>query len=250
MSTKDSENSVLSVKNLKKSYGKRAALDNVSFTLDAGEFVVLLGPNGAGKTTLFNLLTGLFNPDEGEVMINGFDITKHPIKSLEHLGIVFQQPTLDLDLSVYQNLKFHAALHGIPSNVAHDYIIKETEPLDLGSRLQEKVRKLNGGHRRRVELVRALMHQPSLILLDEPTVGLDISTRQFILEHIHQLSQQRKVTVLWASHLIDETQVADRIIIQHQGKIVFDGTNDELLNQTKRSSAKEAFQQLTQSTPN
>ena len=126
MSTRDSEISVLSVKNLKKSYGKRAALDNVSFTLDEGEFVVLLGPNGAGKTTLFNLVTGLFNPDEGEVMINGFDITKQPIKSLEHLGIVFQQPTLDLDLSVYQNLKFYADLHGIPSNVAHDYILKET----------------------------------------------------------------------------------------------------------------------------
>jgi len=246
----DSESLVLSVKNLKKSYGKKTVLDNVSFSLDASEFVVLLGPNGAGKTTLFNLVTGLFNPDEGEVVINGFDITKQPIKSLKHLGIVFQQPTLDLDLSVYQNLKFHADLHGIPSDVTHDYIIKEAKQLDLESRLQEKVRKLNGGHRRRVELIRALMHKPSLILLDEPTVGLDIPTRQFILDHIHQLSQQKQVTVLWASHLIDETQVADRIIIQHQGKIVFDGTNDKLLEQTKQSSTKAAFHQLTQTSPN
>jgi len=202
MNSQNRENPILSVQGLQKSYGKRVALAEVSFSLSAGEFVILLGPNGAGKTTLFNLITGLFAPDKGEVHINGYDIIKDSIKSLEHLGIVFQQSTLDLDLSVYQNLKFHADLHGIPSTTAKQRIQKDVEYLDLGNRLYEKTRKLNGGHRRRVELIRALLHRPSLLLLDEPTVGLDISSRQFILEHIHSLCKEKRVTVLWASHLL------------------------------------------------
>lgn len=239
---------VLSVKALKKSYGKRIALGGVSFALTAGEFVVLLGPNGAGKTTLFNLVTGLFNPDQGQIQIQGFDMTQNMIQALAHVGIVFQQSTLDLDLSVYQNLKFHADLHGIPAKLAHQRIMAEVRQLDLETRLKDKIRKLNGGHRRRVELIRALLHHPDLILLDEPTAGLDLASRQFILEHIHRLSQERKVTVLWATHLIEEAQKANRLIVQHQGKIVYTGTEAHLLETTRLSSLKEAFHQLTPKT--
>lgn len=236
---------ILAVRDLKKSYGKRVALAGVSFSLLAGEFVLLLGPNGAGKTTLFNLITGLFVPDQGEALINGFDIVKKPIKALKHLGIVFQQSTLDLDLSVYQNLKFHADLHGIPSAIAKQRIKEDAEHLDLANRLHEKTRKLNGGHRRRVELIRALLHRPPLILLDEPTVGLDIASRQFILDHIHALCKEKQVTVLWASHLIDEAQKADRIIIQHQGSLAFVGTEAEVIKKTQSATLKEAFNHLT-----
>ncbi len=239
------ENPVLSVSHLKKCYGKRVALGGVSFSLNAGEFTILLGPNGAGKTTLFNLITGLFGPDEGDVRINGFEITKHPIKALEHVGIVFQQPTLDMDLSVFQNLKFHADLHGIAPEVARQRIMQEVEQLDLAGRLKDKVRELNGGHRRRIELIRAFLHQPNLILLDEPTAGLDLASRQFILEHSQRLCQQKQMTVLWASHLIEEAQNVDRIIIQHQGHFVFNGSEIALLEKTQTATIKAAFQQLT-----
>ena len=156
-----------------KTYGVIRAVDGVSFKAAAGEFVALLGPNGAGKTTLFQLLSGLFVPDFGRIEIMGHDMRRDPVPALAKLGIVFQQPTLDLELTVTGNLLFHAGLHGIPRAVAKARIENELARLGLAERAHDKAAQLSGGNRRRVELARALLHQPRVLLMDEPTVGLD-----------------------------------------------------------------------------
>ncbi len=193
---------MLAVENLRKSYGQRVALDDVSMSIDPGEFVVLLGPNGAGKTTLFNLTTTLFNPDSGRIVVNGYDTATHPVAALAAVGVVFQQPTLDLDLTVMQNLRFYAGLQGLSSRQAQRRIQEETERLSIADRLQDHVRQLNGGHRRRVELVRALLHHPQFLILDEPTAGLDIASRRLLHDHALQLCRENGMTVLWGDPFV------------------------------------------------
>ena len=163
----------LTLDNVVKSYGTIRALDGLSLTASAGEFIALLGPNGAGKTTLFQLLSGLFVPDSGRIEVMGHDMRSEPVPALATLGIVFQQPTLDLELSVTGNLLFHAGLHGIHRATAQERIAKELARLGLAERANDKAAQLSGGNRRRVELARALLHEPRVLLMDEPTVGLD-----------------------------------------------------------------------------
>jgi len=183
----------------------------------------LLGPNGAGKSTLFALLTRLLVAPQGTIHLAGVDLGTNPRAALRHLGIVFQQPTLDLDLSVQQNLRYFAALHGIPRAAADIRIAKALAQLDMAERAHERVRSLNGGHRRRTELARALLHDPKVLLLDEPTVGLDAATRSAITAHVHALATQG-LTVLWATHLTDEIRDDDHLLILHKGALLQDGT--------------------------
>ncbi|MCL4146990.1 UNVERIFIED_CONTAM: hypothetical protein GTU68_036891 [Idotea baltica] len=180
---------IFSVRNVSYSYGPKKALDDVTIDLEAGRFCALLGPNGAGKSTLFNLLTRLFVTREGSIRIAGHDLVREPRKALAALGVVFQQPTLDLDMSVAWNLKYFAALQGLSGAHAKKRIDAALERLDMSERAREKVRELNGGHRRRMEIARALIHEPKVLLLDEPTVGLDIESRIAITDHVHDLSQ-------------------------------------------------------------
>ncbi len=219
-----SEAPVLSIDTVSHSYGGRAALDAVSLELGRGSFTALLGPNGAGKTTLMSLICRLIETATGSIRICGQDIRAAPVRALEQLGIVFQQPTLDLDLSVSQNLQYFAALRGMPRRLARQRIDTEIERLDIGDISGKTVRQLNGGHRRRVEIARALLHQPALLLLDEPTVGLDIPTRRQFVDYAHDLARERGVCVLWASHLIDEVDVEnDHVVVLHQGRVQADG---------------------------
>ena len=160
-------NIILNVKNLTKLYGKLKALDTISFNLKEGEYASLLGPNGAGKTTLFQILTGLFISDQGEVNINNFNMKHSAIKALANIGVVFQQITLDMDLSILENLKFHSNLHGIPQNKFMEKIKNELDQVNLYEKMNEKVRALSGGQTRRVELARSLIHEPKSLLLDE-----------------------------------------------------------------------------------
>jgi ABC-2 type transport system ATP-binding protein len=235
------------VENLSFAYGAKKALDNVGFSVQSGECTILLGPNGAGKSTLFSLITRLYDSREGRIELCGFDIKRQSLKALANLGVVFQQTTLDPDLSVTQNLRYHAALHGISRKAANKRIQEELERLDMFERRGEKVRPLNGGHTRRVEIARALLHKPKLLLLDEPTVGLDVPSRQAIVAHVHALVKQQDLAVLWATHLIDEIADDDSLIVLHKGQVKAKGTLVDVLQTTGCTDAGQVFQKLTQS---
>lgn len=236
---------ILAIEAVEKRYGAVTALDRVSLAVAAGEFVALLGLNGAGKTTLFQLLSGLFVADAGTIHIHGHDIRRDPVPALAGLGIVFQQPTLDLDLSVRANLRFHSGLHGLPRREREARIAAVIAQLGLGEMARRKARELSGGNRRRVELARALLHQPRLVLMDEPTVGLDPATRRDLLQHVLGLKAERGIGVLWATHLIDEAESADRVIILHRGKVLREGTPRGLAAETGAPNLAEAFMALT-----
>lgn len=212
----------LSVSNLSFAYGSKRALQDVSFDVPRGQFCALLGPNGAGKSTLFGLLTRLLSTPDGSIKIAGVDLASAPRLALAKLGIVFQQSTLDLDLSVRQNLGYFAALHGISGRDATRRIDAALDRVSMLERAGEKARALNGGHRRRAEIARALIHDPSVLLLDEPTVGLDAAARASITQHVHQLSDEG-TTVLWATHLTDEVLPDDHLIILHQAQVLAQG---------------------------
>jgi ABC-2 type transport system ATP-binding protein len=248
MSTQESQSSaaaILSVEGASKSYGPRKALDGVSLAMAAGEFVALLGPNGAGKTTLFQLLSGLFVADAGRILIDEKDISRQAVSVLAGLGIVFQQSTLDLDLTVQANLRFHARLHGMKTGSATTRIREELERLDMWSQAGELCRNLSGGNRRKVELARALLHGPRLLLMDEATVGLDPASRRGLLDYVHGLCAAKGLGVLWATHLVDEAERAHRVLVLHRGKLLHAGTPQQLVQSTGASGLADAFLSLT-----
>lgn len=238
--------SALLVGNVSLSYGEKLALDRVSFNVSSGECVILLGPNGAGKTSLFSLITRLYDTREGSIEIAGFNLKRQSSRALGRLGVVFQQPTLDMDLSVERNLLYHADLHGLGRRFAKSRIREELERQNMFERRHEKVRQLNGGHRRRVEIARALLHKPDLLLLDEPTVGLDMPSRKAIVEYVHHLTAEHSIAVLWATHLVDEIFETDQLIILHKGTIRYQGPVPQVLAETDKNTIASAFQHLTQ----
>ncbi|MBL4926851.1 ABC transporter ATP-binding protein [Fuscibacter oryzae] len=213
----------LQIRGVSYTYGPKAALSDISFAVPAGRFCALLGPNGAGKSTLFNLLTRLLVPPSGQIMVAGHDLAKVPGLALAAMGVVFQQPTFDPELSVRRNLLFFAALHGLAGREAAARIDAALERLAMRERAGERARDLNGGHRRRMEIARALIHRPQFLLLDEPTVGLDAASRRSVTDHVHALAADG-MTVLWATHLTDEVAPDDQLVILHQGRVLADGT--------------------------
>lgn len=236
---------LLEVDGLAYSFGRKFALRDVSFSVARGEFCVLLGPNGAGKTTLISLLTRLYESRTGSIRIAGHDLRSESTRALARIGVVFQQPTLDLDLTVRQNLHYHAALHGLSRRHAVARIAEELTRFDMLERMGEKVRSLNGGHRRRVELARALLHQPGFLLLDEPTVGLDVPSRRAIVEYTHRLCRETDIAVLWATHLIDEVFDGDRIVMLHNGDVVARGSVEEVNAAAGAATIAGSFDTLT-----
>ncbi|WP_159718476.1 ABC transporter ATP-binding protein [Geminicoccus flavidas] len=234
----------LAVEDVAYAYGRRQALDRVSFTIPPGRFAVLLGLNGAGKSTLFQLVTRLFATRQGTIRIFGHNVLQEAGAALRRLGVVFQARTLDLDLTVRQNLAYHAALHGIGRSHAKARAAEVLERVDLARRVSERARNLSGGQMRRLEIARALLHQPSLILLDEPTVGLDIAARADILAHVRDLVARDGVAVLWATHLVDEIAKDDQVLVLHQGRLLADGRLDALLATTGAVDAEGAFRRL------
>ena len=236
----------LSIQGLGHRFGPRQVLKNVTFSVSPGDFTVLLGLNGAGKTTLFSLATRLYAQAEGTIRVFGMDIRERMLECLRQMGIVFQQPTLDLDLSVDQNLFYHCALHGLPHREAADRIAAEVERVGLSEQRRDKVRQLSSGQRRRVEIARALLHQPRLLLLDEPTVGLDIASRQFMLDHVRRLCREEGLAALWATHLIDEVGEGAKVVVLHKGEVRADGGAAELLGVTRAPSMRAAFETLVQ----
>ena len=228
-----------------KTYGPIRALGGVSLDAHAGEFIALLGPNGAGKSTLFQLLSGLFTADSGRIEVMGHDMSRDPVPALAGLGIVFQQPTLDLELSVTANLLFHAGLHGMARATALARIGEELKQLGLVERAHDKTAQLSGGNRRRVELARALLHEPRVLLMDEPTVGLDPASRGDLLKQLLAMRRERQVAILWATHLCDEVGDADRVIVLHKGKVLADTTPARLVEKSGKPTIEEAFLAMT-----
>ena len=235
---------LLEAQGVRKAYGARPALKGVDLAVRAGEFVALLGPNGAGKSTLFQLLTGLFDADAGELRVCGEDMRRTPVRALGRIGVVFQQMTLDLDLSVEANLVFHARLHGIGGAESRVRIADVLARVGLAERRADRVRELSGGNRRKVELARALLHRPAVLLMDEATVGLDPASRRHLLDEVLAL-RAAGVGVLWATHLVDEAEAADRVLVLHRGELLAAGRPAELTRAAGCAHLADAFLKLT-----
>jgi ABC-2 type transport system ATP-binding protein len=235
----------LSISRVSHSYGARRALIDIDFTVAPASFTALLGLNGAGKSTLFSLITRLFGIQSGHISIFGHDISRASGEALRLMGVVFQPRTLDLDLSLMQNLLYHAALHGIGRRDARHRAEEMLARIGLADRSASKVRDLSGGQMRRLEIARALLHRPRLLLLDEATVGLDVKARSDILSHVRQLVTEQGIGVLWATHLFDEIATSDNLVILHQGRMLARGNVGDVLDQANAQDVNSAFMRLT-----
>jgi len=234
----------LQIRGVSHRFGQVRALDDVSLAVPRGAFVVLLGPNGAGKSTLFALATRLYDNTSGEIKILGHDVRRRPMAALQNLGVVFQSRSLDNDLSLKQNLVYHAALHGIGGKRAAALATRALTKVGLADRAGDKVRALSGGQARRVEIARALLHEPTCLLLDEATTGLDVASREAVLGMVRGLVETQAVGVLWATHLVDEVKLDDTIVLLHKGKVLFTGDGPALLEQAQTDNLRSAFLHL------
>jgi ABC-2 type transport system ATP-binding protein len=235
----------LVVERVSHAYGRRKALDDVSFVIEPGTFAVLLGLNGAGKSTLFSVITHLYASKAGAVRIFGHDVARESGAALSELGVVFQSRTLDPDLTVDQNMRYQGALHGIGRREAGERSRRLIARVGLGDRLGDRARFLSGGQMRRLEIARALLHGPRLVLLDEPTAGLDIKARADILALVRGLVAEDRVSVLWTTHLVDEVRPQDGVIVLHKGRVLATDTAERIMASAGASSIGAAFATLT-----
>ena len=232
--------------NLTKKYGDFVAVDNISFSVAPGEILAFLGPNGAGKTTTIKMFTTLLEPTSGQIKLNDIDPTVHSDAARRSFGIIFQDPSLDDELTALENMQFHAILYGVPKKVRDERIEQLLKFVELWDRKDEIVKQFSGGMKRRLEIARGLTHHPKILFLDEPTLGLDPQTRNHIWEYIEKMAREEKMTVFFSTHYMEEAErVADRIIIVDHGKIVGEGTSEVLKKQTNTTSLEDAFLSLT-----
>lgn len=213
----------LQIDHVSHNFGAVLALDDVSLTVPRGGFTALLGVNGAGKTTLFSLVTRLYNNRSGMIRVAGHDLRREPSQALARLGVVFQSRAMDADLTIRQNLIYHASLHGIPGRLARPRIDQVLGQVDLADKADTRVTALSGGQSRRAEIARALIHSPDLLLLDEATVGLDVKSRAEVLALTRRLIARDGVSALWATHIMDEIDPADDLVILHRGRVLRQG---------------------------
>ena len=236
---------LLDIRGVTKSYGSQEALRGVDLAIGAGEVVGLLGPNGAGKSTLFQICAGLFAADAGTVRLFGQNYREEPATILSQLGVVFQSRSLDLDMSVRANLKFHGGLFGLFGRLLRQRIEEVAALLDISDLLDRQVRKLSGGNQRRVEIARALMSEPKLLLLDEPSAGLDATARLGLVANLRAIVAGRGMSILWATHLVDEVEQADRIVLLIRGKVARQGLPEELIAASGAQDLTGAYVALT-----
>src|ERR1700761_1395866 len=239
------QNPALEVDHVSHRDGARVALNDVSLAVRRSSFTVLLGLNGAGKSTLFSLITRLYAIRSGQIRIFGHDVAHEAGAALSSLGVVFQSRALDIDISVRQNLIYHAALHGISSRTADGLIVQVLERVAMSDRSADKVGNLSIGQMRRIEIARALLHRPRLLLLDEPTVGLDIKARADILDHVRRLSVTEGIGVLWATHLIDEAGAGDDVVVLHKGNVLAHGAVEDVVARAGGADLRDAFNRVT-----
>lgn len=241
---------ILSLLEVSKSYGKIEALKEASFNLYSGEFVGLLGPNGAGKSTIFQIISGLFAPDNGAVSVFGRHFSDGAADILSQIGVVFQERSVDLDLSIKANLAFHGRLFGLSGQRLRDRIQEQAKRFGMTDMLDRQVRQLSGGQQRKVEIARAMMNNPGLLIMDEATAGLDAPSRRSLVQDMRKLATDEGVTILWATHLVDEIEHADRVILIKTGRVVADSTPNGLRKQSGMEDLTDAYAALTRSNPN
>lgn len=233
----------ISVNALSKRYGRTLALDDVSFEVGKNELFALLGPNGAGKTTLLHVLCTILRPESGSAAIGGFDVVRQPLAARRLLGIVFQEPSLDDRLTVYENLDLHGLVFGVPRKLRRQRIEEMLDLVELSQWADKTVRTLSSGMKRRLEIARALIHDSEILLLDEPTVGLDAQTRERIWSYIRRLREERQITILVTTHYIEEVESCDRVCIIDHGMVLALDTPDAL----KRDHGEQVLRLLPKS---
>ncbi len=237
---------IIKIKNLTKKFKELTAVDDVSFQVKAGEIFAFLGPNGAGKTTTIKMLTTLLHPTSGEIEINGFSPLRQQNKARKSFGIVFQDPSLDDELTAYENMEFHSVLYNVPKKLSGQRIPELMKLVELWDRKDDLVKTFSGGMKRRLEIARGLIHHPKILFLDEPTIGLDPQTRSFLWKYIMKLNEKENMTIFLTTHYIEEAEkMADKVAIIDHGKILSIGTPNELKKQTRSKSLEEAFLKLT-----
>ncbi|MFM2357964.1 MAG: hypothetical protein RJA61_701 [Candidatus Parcubacteria bacterium] len=237
---------MISVKNLTKKFGKFTAVDNVSFDVKKGEIFAFLGPNGAGKTTTIKMLTTILRPTSGEVFLNSHNVTENPKETRRSFGIVFQDPSLDNELTPYENMKFHAILYGLSKAQYETRIPELLKLVELYDKKDQYVKNFSGGMKRRLEIARGFLHHPKVLFLDEPTLGLDPQTRNLMWNYIKELNKKEGITVFFTTHHMEEVdRMAQRIAIIDHGKIITTGSPEEIRKQAGKQTLEEAFISLT-----
>jgi ABC-2 type transport system ATP-binding protein len=238
--------SMIHVEHLVKKYGTFTAVDDISFDVEAGEIFAFLGPNGAGKTTTIKILTTLLKATSGKVAIDGLDPTTNQNEVRKRFGIVFQDPSLDDELTAYENMDIHGILYKVPRRIRGERIEGLLKLVELWDRRNDRAKTFSGGMRRRLEIARGLLHTPKILFLDEPTLGLDPQTRNHLWTHVRKLNEEQHVTVFLTTHYMEEAdRVADRMAIIDHGRIVAQGSPAELKTQTGSETLEQAFLALT-----
>lgn len=241
--------SIISAKDVTKRFGDIVAVDGISFDVQKGEIFAFLGPNGAGKSTTIKMLTTMLRPTSGELRLAGHDVTKERDSARKAFGIVFQDPSLDEELTAYENMELHATLYSVPKAHQRPRIQELLELVELWNRQGSMVKTFSGGMRRRLEIARGLLHEPRILFLDEPTLGLDTQTRNLMWDYVKKLSNEKGMTIFFTTHYLDEAEaVAERIAIIDHGRIVASGTTPELCEQTGTKTLEGAYLKLTGTT--
>ncbi|MFH1564816.1 MAG: ATP-binding cassette domain-containing protein [bacterium] len=237
---------IIKTENLTKKFKDFTAVDNISFSVDEGEIFAFLGPNGAGKTTTIKMLTTLLKPTSGEITINGKPAFENPDLTRSQFGIIFQDHSLDDELTTYENMEFHGVLYGVEKSLRAQRIEELLKMVELWDRQKNLVKTFSGGMKRRLEIARGLIHHPKIIFLDEPTLGLDPQTRNHIWEYIKKLNRDEKITIFFTTHYMEEAdRVAQRVAIIDHGKIIAFGTPQELKTKANTDSLENAFLSFT-----
>jgi ABC-2 type transport system ATP-binding protein len=240
------EQNIIETHNLTKKFGDFVAVDGINLSVERGKVFAFLGPNGAGKTTTIRMLTTLLDPTQGEIIINGLNSKHEKANIRKSFGIVFQDPSLDNELTAYENLDFHGVMYDVPKKARRERIEILLKFVGLQDRRNEFVKNFSGGMKRRLEIARGLIHHPKILFLDEPTIGLDPQTRNHLWEYIKKANKEEGMTVFLTTHYMEEAEnMADIIAVIDLGKIVALGTSEELKKQTKASSLEKAFLELT-----
>ncbi|MBI2100892.1 MAG: ATP-binding cassette domain-containing protein [Candidatus Vogelbacteria bacterium] len=237
---------MIELKQVSKRFGDFIAVDRVSLRVESGKIFAFLGPNGAGKTTIIKMMTTLTRPTAGEILLDGVNVVEQPSSARRSFGIVFQDPSLDNELTAYENMQFHAILYGLPRAVYAERIKRLLDLVELTGRKDNFVKTFSGGMKRRLEIARGLLHAPKILFLDEPTLGLDPQTRNHLWTHIRNLNREEAVTVFFTTHHMEEVErVAEQLAIIDRGKIIAQGATETIREKIGAASLEEAFIKLT-----